>query len=49
MSGYNNDLYNTLGWGRQDVPIKTIHGKIKTECLWRNYTLEHEGQQLAFA
>jgi DNA adenine methylase len=41
LSGYNNELYNTLNWKRVDFEVKTQTNsrkpKTKTESLWLNY------------
>jgi DNA adenine methylase len=41
LSGYNNDLYNSLGWRRADFNVNTIGGnrktKTKTESVWLNF------------
>lgn len=41
LSGYDNDLYNNLGWRRADFNINTVSGtrqtKTKTESVWLNF------------
>ena len=40
LSGYRSELYDSLQWGRKDVELKNLHGKVKTECLWHNYEIQ---------
>ena len=47
MSGYANELYETLQWQRSDIDTfshtsnKIERGRAKrTECLWRNYEIQ---------
>ena len=59
LSGYANPIYDKLDWNKQDFEtfcfsaqwsvVGEASSLSRTESLWRNYTLEHEGQQLAFA
>ena len=56
LSGYPNDLYESLGWHRADIETVAYSGlrkgdkdnksKSRTECLWRNYVLPDESTQL---
>lgn len=56
LSGYENELYNTLNWKKYmfDVPIRAGMGKRgkgimkkKTETIWYNYDLSNiEPQQI---
>ena len=40
LSGYRSELYDSLQWERKEVELENLHGKTKTECLWRNYEIQ---------
>ena len=58
LSGYPNELYESLDWHRTDIETfaysafrkgdSNTESKARTECLWRNYMLADEVTQMEF-
>ena len=49
LSGYANELYDSLNWQRADIDVTTSSAfnsgerserDKRTECLWRNYEIQ---------